>query len=51
VGVFSEHSVNSKRVDKQNTLLTKNAANDLYNATFCQIIALAVRYIKPCVCF
>jgi len=27
--------IDSKRVDKQNTLSTKNAVNDLYDATLC----------------
>jgi len=27
--------IDSKRVGKQNTLLTKNAVNDLYDATLC----------------
>jgi len=27
--------IDNKRVDKQNTLPTKNAANDLYDATPC----------------
>jgi len=28
-------TIDSKRVSKQNTLPTKNAENDLYDATFC----------------
>ena len=27
--------IDSKRVGKQNTLSTRNAVNDLYNATLC----------------
>jgi len=27
--------IDSKRVDRQNTLFTKNAVNDLYDATLC----------------
>jgi len=30
-------TINSKRVGKQNALPTKNAVNDLYDATLCQI--------------
>jgi len=29
------NKIDSKRVDEQNTLLTKNAVNDLYDATLC----------------